>query len=98
MVYNIASSQIWLSAIMVIIVAASTALNFYLAKRSNDNFKRNEMSKKADKTYVDDEIIRVEKETDLKIKLIEQSHEEVRSLLEDIQEKVTFVYKRHWAD
>lgn len=83
---------------MVFIVAASTALNFYLAKRSNDNFKRDEMSKKADKTYVDNEIRKVEKETDLKIKLIEQSQEEFRSLLEDIQEKVTFVYKKHWPD
>ena len=98
MVCNIMASQIWLSLIMVFIVAASTALQFYLAKRSNDKFKREEMSKKADKIYVDNEIRKVEKETDLKIKIIKQSQEEYMTLLEDIQAKVTFIHQKHWKD
>jgi len=81
---------------MLILTLIGTMLNLYLAKRSNDRFKKEEMDKKADVVFVEKEIARVEKTTDLKIKAISEHQEEHKTLLEHIVQRIDFIYETHY--
>lgn len=81
---------------MLLLGIGSLVLNIYLAKRYNERFKRDEMSKKADKIYVDKEIKKIEKETDLKIQIIREGQEETRSTLDYIRDRIDKIYDKHY--
>ena len=82
--------------IMLFLAVVSLVLNLTLAKRSNERFKRDEMKKKADKIYVDSEIKKSEKNTDLKIRVLMEAQEEIKSTLDTMSSQVNWIYQKHY--
>jgi len=82
--------------IMLFLAVVSLVLNLTLAKRSNERFKRDEMNKKADKIYVDSEIKKSEKNTDLKIRVLMEAQEEIKSTLDTMSSQVNWIYQKHY--
>jgi hypothetical protein len=96
MLFLITLQETFWTALMGVLAAITTAYNIYIVKRSNARFKRTEMDKKADKSYVDDEISNVEKRTDLKIESLKESQEETNTILEHMSKQVDFIYQAHF--
>lgn len=82
--------------IMCIIALLTLLLNIYIVKHNNERFRKKEMDKKPNKTYVDNELKRVEERLELKIKNLQDAEEETRSIIEGMAQQVKFIYEAHY--
>lgn len=86
--------------IMVFLALLTLILNFFLAKKSNERFKRKEMDKKADVIYVDKRIDEVNKDINTQInhtnEVFKNANEETKALIENMARQVNFIYQKHY--
>ena len=96
MLCNINMSAIVYPLLMLLVGMLSLAVNVFLAKKSNDKFKREQMDKKADKIYVDDKLKSLDREFCIKLQSYSESTEETRTLLENMSKQVNWIYQKHY--
>ena len=95
MLYFLGFSEAVYPSVMLITTVIGLFIQYKMFSANMKSFRDNEMAKKADKSYVDMKILDMKENTDLKIKNVTDSHEETKAILERIDERLEYVYKKH---